>query len=78
MRTSGWLVTSAPRISIRSREAAGGGSTTEGHDAFGHGEVLGVDNDVLTAVFDDAGYTLLDRGLVADAGLPEVTSPTGQ
>ncbi len=45
------------------------------HGAFGDGEVLGVEDEVLTVVFDDAGYKQLDRALVADAGLLEVTSP---
>jgi ATP-dependent DNA helicase RecQ len=45
------------------------------HDTFGDGEVLGVEDDVLTVVFDDVGYKQLDRTLVADAGLLEVTTP---
>ena len=45
------------------------------HDAFGDGEVLGVEDDVLTVVFDDVGYKQLDRSLVADADLLEVTTP---
>ena len=39
--------------------------------------MLGVEDEVLTVVFDDAGYKQLDRGFVADAGLLEVTSPPG-
>ena len=45
------------------------------HDASGDGEVLGVEDDVLTVVFDDVGYKQLDRSLVADADLLEVTTP---
>lgn len=45
------------------------------HGAFGDGEVLGVEDDVLTVVFDDVGYKQLDRTLVADADLLEVTTP---
>ena len=45
------------------------------HDSFGAGEVLGVEDDVVTVVFDDVGYKQLDRTLVAEAGLLEVTTP---
>ena len=45
------------------------------HDAFGDGEILGVEDEALTVIFDEVGYKQLDRTLVAEADLLEVTSP---
>ncbi|CAA9276569.1 MAG: ATP-dependent DNA helicase RecQ [uncultured Acidimicrobiales bacterium] len=45
------------------------------HEAFGGGEILGVEDEVLTVIFEEVGYKQLDRTLVAEADLLEVTSP---
>ena len=51
------------------------------HGTVGDGEVLGVEADVITVVFDDVGSKQLDRTLVAGTNLLEVTTtfpPSGR